>query len=150
MKKARTKHSEEEIIEVATEISKKTSSEKPVTNSSLFKCDQCDYKANCNTNLMMHINKDHNEVENEDVYLITYSLSFKCDQCSFEGVSEKRLKQHNRMKHRISQMDKSNSDDCNCLTEENSETDKISFKKVNSNKTDAIDEDFFKDCYTIV
>ena len=52
------------------------------------------------------------------------------------------------MKHRISQMDKNNSDDLDCLTEENSEIDKNSFKRFDSNTTDAIDEDFFKDCYT--
>ena len=33
------------------------------------------------------------------------SLGFKCDQCEYVNVSEKGLKQHTRMKHRISQMD---------------------------------------------
>ena len=33
------------------------------------------------------------------------TLSFKCDQSSFEGASEKGLKQHTRLKHRISQLD---------------------------------------------
>ena len=33
------------------------------------------------------------------------TVSFKCDQCGFLGVSEKGLKQHTRLKHRISQMD---------------------------------------------
>ena len=32
-------------------------------------------------------------------------ISFKCDQCDFLGVSEKGVKQHKRIKHRISQLD---------------------------------------------
>ena len=36
------------------------------------------------------------------------------------------------------------------LQKKNSEINKNSFKRFDSNKTDAIDEDFFKDCYTMV
>ena len=33
------------------------------------------------------------------------STTFKCDQCAYTNLSEKGLKQHTRMKHRISQVD---------------------------------------------
>ena len=33
------------------------------------------------------------------------TMGFKCDQCSFESVSDKGLRQHIRIKHRISQVD---------------------------------------------
>ena len=33
------------------------------------------------------------------------SLQFKCDQCDYMNISEKGLRQHIRMKHRISQLD---------------------------------------------
>ena len=33
------------------------------------------------------------------------TLPFKCDQCEFVGASEKGVKQHTRLKHRISQLD---------------------------------------------
>ena len=67
----------------------------------------------------MHINKEHKELENEDVYPTTSSISFKCE-------------------HRISQADRNNSesDACNSLLEENSEID--------SDKSDAIDTDFYQ------
>ena len=64
-------HSEQEVVEVVFEDSKKISSEKPINNSSLLKCDQCDHTASCKANLRMHINKEHKEVENEDVHPIT-------------------------------------------------------------------------------
>ena len=32
-------------------------------------------------------------------------LRFKCDQCDYDSISEKGLRQHVRMKHRISQED---------------------------------------------
>ena len=32
-------------------------------------------------------------------------LTFKCDQCSYINPTEKGLRQHTRMKHRISQLD---------------------------------------------
>ena len=35
----------------------------------------------------------------------TSTLQIKCDQCDFQSVSEKGLKQHTRIKHRISQLD---------------------------------------------
>ena len=35
----------------------------------------------------------------------TLTLVFKCDQCNYEGASEKGVKQHSRLKHRISQLD---------------------------------------------
>ena len=33
------------------------------------------------------------------------SLTFKCDQCAYTNPTEKGLRQHTRMKHRISQLD---------------------------------------------
>ena len=56
------------------------------------------------------------------------------------------------MKHRISQVDGNNSEsnDCNSLSEENSDIYKDCFKRFDSYKTDAIDEDFFKASSTIV
>ena len=33
------------------------------------------------------------------------TIQYKCDQCEYFGVSEKGVKQHARMKHRISQLD---------------------------------------------
>ena len=35
----------------------------------------------------------------------TSTLIFKCDQCSYKGASEKGVKQHSRLKYRISQLD---------------------------------------------
>ena len=32
-------------------------------------------------------------------------IQFKCDQCDFASVSDKGLKQHTRLKYRISQLD---------------------------------------------
>ena len=37
-------------------------------------------------------------------------IQFKCDQCSYESASDKGVRQHIRMKHRISQLD--GQDDC--------------------------------------
>ena len=37
-------------------------------------------------------------------------IQFKCDQCDYESASDKGVKQHTRMKHRISQLD--GQDDC--------------------------------------
>ena len=90
--------------------------------------------------------------EKKGVQPIASSLSFKCDQCGFEEASDKGLKQHNRMKNRISQVDGNNSEsnDYKSLSEENSDIYKDCFKRFDSYKTDAIDEDFFKASSTIV
>ena len=37
-------------------------------------------------------------------------IQFKCDQCDYESASDKGVRQHTRMKHRISQLD--GQDDC--------------------------------------
>ena len=37
-------------------------------------------------------------------------VQFKCDQCDYESASDKGVRQHTRMKHRISQLD--GQDDC--------------------------------------
>ena len=37
-------------------------------------------------------------------------IQFKCDQCTYESAPDKGVKQHVRMKHRISQLD--GQDDC--------------------------------------
>ena len=78
--------------------------------------------------------------------------SFKCDQCGYEGGSDKRLKQHDRIRHKISKVDGSNneSDDGTFLSEQMSEIDQDCFKSFDSDKTDPIDEDFFKSCSIIV
>ena len=60
------------------------------------------------------IRREHKLVENEDVHPIISSLSFKCDQCGFKGASDKGIKQHNRTKHRISQVDGNNSESDDC------------------------------------
>ena len=47
------------------------------------------------------------------------SPDFKCDQCDYSNISEKGLRQHKRMKHRISQLDGMNDE------EESTEDSKI-------------------------
>ena len=47
------------------------------------------------------------------------SPDFKCDQCDYSNISEKGLRQHTRMKHRISQVDGMNDE------EESTEDSKI-------------------------
>ena len=49
--------------------------------------------------------KDALENSNLTEKSIPPSISFKCDQCNFLSVSEKSVKQHKRIKHRISQLD---------------------------------------------
>ena len=56
----------------------------------------------------------------DDVQQCPAFLYFKCDQCDFVGASDKGLKQHTRMKHRISQVDGNDSD----LEESNSLQDR--------------------------
>ena len=58
-----------------------------------------------------------NSVNPDDVQQSPPLLSFKCDQCDFVGASDKGLKQHTRMKHRISQVDGNDSEleECNHL-----------------------------------
>ena len=38
----------------------------------------------------------------------TTHLQYKCDECSYENISEKGLKQHKKMKHKITQTDGAN------------------------------------------
>ena len=77
--------------------------------------------ASCKENLMKHINEKHKKTETNNPEAILSNLSFHCDQCNFTGDSDKGLKQHTRMKHRISQVDgkDSESDDCSELIERN-------------------------------
>ena len=50
------------------------------------------------------------EVEAEKTVTVKNSIVFECELCSYRNNSEKGLKQHKRMKHRISQTD--GADDC--------------------------------------
>ena len=70
---------------------------------------------------MKHIAEKHKETETQDSEPISSNLSFQRDQCDFTGASDKGLKQHTRMKHRISQVNgnDSDSDDCSELIERN-------------------------------
>ena len=70
---------------------------------------------------MKHIDEKHKKTKTNDPEPILSNLSFHCDQCNFTGASDKGLKQHTRMKHRISQVDgkDSESDDCSELIERN-------------------------------
>jgi hypothetical protein len=121
-KEAKSPNSEkEDFDEEAAEVSKdnkKTSAEKTVMKSKLFKCDLCNHTTSCKANLTKHINEDHKKVEHQNV---EPNLSFQCHQCSFKGASDKGLKQHSRIKHRISQLDGDNSesDECEFLSCEN-------------------------------
>ena len=121
-KEAKSPHYEkEDFDEEAAEVSKdnkKTSAEKPVLKSNLFKCDLCNHTTSCKANLTIHINKDPKEVEHQH---FEPNLSFQCHQCSFKGASDKGLKQHTRLKHRISQLDGNNSEsgECESLSHEN-------------------------------
>ena len=67
--------------------------------------------------------EDPNNSEKEDTNILTETVAieaaektvllgiqFKCDQCGYENASDKGLRQHIRMKHRISQLD--GQDDC--------------------------------------
>ena len=45
------------------------------------------------------------EVEAEKTVTVKNSIVFECELCSYRNNSEKGLKQHKRMKHRISQTD---------------------------------------------
>ena len=45
------------------------------------------------------------EVETKNTVLAKNSIVFECEECSYRNDSEKGLKQHKRMKHRISQTD---------------------------------------------
>ena len=53
------------------------------------------------------------------------ALTFKCEQCDYTSTSEKGLKQHARMKHRISQVERtctcSNLNCCGCYHEDSCE-----------------------------
>ena len=53
--------------------------------------------------------KNHTSDQNidfvHDVEPIQVTVSFQCDQCEFNGVSDKGLKQHTRMKHKVTQVD---------------------------------------------
>ena len=68
--------------------------------------------------MTIHINEDLKEVEHQNV---EPNLSFQCHQCSFKGASDKGLKQHTRVKHRITQLDGkvSESDECESLLHKN-------------------------------
>ena len=48
---------------------------------------------------------DQNKVFLHDVEPVQVTVSFQCDQCEFNGVSDKGLKQHTRMKHKVTQVD---------------------------------------------
>ena len=49
--------------------------------------------------------KEAHESSNVAETPVLSTLPFKCDQCEFVGASEKGVKQHTRLKHRISQLD---------------------------------------------
>ena len=86
-----------------------------------FNCDQCGHAASCKEIMIKHIAEKHKETETQDSEPISSNLSFQWYQCDFTGASDKGLKQHTRMKHRISQVDgnDSDSDDCSELIERN-------------------------------
>ena len=48
---------------------------------------------------------DHNKDFVHDVEPVQVTVSFQCDQCEFNGVSDKGLKQHTRMKYKVTQVD---------------------------------------------
>ena len=49
--------------------------------------------------------RDHIKDIDHDIQPIQVTVAFQCDQCNFKGVSDKGLKQHTRIKHKITQVD---------------------------------------------
>ena len=68
---------------------------------------------------MTNIAETHKDIKTQDIEAIPPDVPFQFDQCDFVGASDKGLKQHTRIKHRISQVDgyASESDDCSEETE---------------------------------
>ena len=64
-----------------------------------------------------HVAEVHKKVTTQVVQPIPITKSFKCDQCEYETASDRGLKQHKRVKHKISQLDEntSNLDECGPL-----------------------------------
>ena len=75
---------------------------------------------------------DHNKDLVHDVEPAQVTVSFQCDQCEFNGVSDKGLKQHTRMKHKVTQVDGN--------TTESEDDDSIPFET----KIESINEECFK------
>ena len=94
---ASSQHSEKEVHEKADVMEP-------------FNCDRCGHTASCKEILMKYISEKRKETETQDSEPISSNLSFQCDQCNFTGASDKELKQHTRMKNRISQVDGNDSD----------------------------------------
>ena len=103
-----------EAVEVTVNSNENVSPKNTVQNLDIFNCDQCGHTASCKANLMKYIDEKHKDIKIQDIEAIPSYIPLHCDQCDFVGASDKGLKQHTRIKHRLSQVNGnvSESDDC--------------------------------------